>query len=132
MFPIAPVNTVQLKAPVEAPKPVDATAVAGSKAIENPPAAVVTPIEPSERIRQPEIRRRPQPPSPLEEAVRSEDPAQGGTVRNFEIDPETNRVIFQAISERTGEVVVQVPTETFLRIRAYAEDIVAPALGSDD
>lgn len=136
MFPIAPVNTVQVKAPLEAPKPIDATAIAGSKAVDNQPAAVVAPIEPSEKLRQPEVRRRPQPPSPLENALANQaegnvdDPAKNNTVRNVEIDPETNSVIFQSISQRTGQVVIQVPTETFLRIREFADTITPPPLGT--
>lgn len=135
MVPIAPVTTGPPKVQLDAPKVLETTAVAGTKATETPPAKAVTPVEPSERTRQPEIRQRPQPPSPLEKAIRSngnepESPVSGGTVRNVEIDPQTNSVIFQSISERTGQVVLQIPTETFLRIRAFADTIIAPPLGS--
>lgn len=41
------------------------------------------------------------------------------TTQNIEIDPTTRDVIFQSLSDQTGEVVNQVPSEALLRIRQY-------------
>src|SRR5215210_7037767 len=41
------------------------------------------------------------------------------------IDPETRDIVFQAVDERTGEVVRQVPDEMLLRLRAYVREISA-------
>ena len=128
MLAIAPVNAVPPKTAQPSPKALDVATIAGPKATETPPVTAVSPIERSERTRQPEIRRPTSTPSPLdvqadelvEQPETSETSSQSRTVRNIEIDDATNSVIFQSISERTGEIVVQVPTETFLRIREYA------------
>ncbi len=41
------------------------------------------------------------------------------TFRSVEIDPETQSVVFKLISEDSGSVVVQIPSEVQLNVRAY-------------
>ena len=41
------------------------------------------------------------------------------------IDPESESLVFVATNTETGEVVRQIPSETLLRLRAYAETIAA-------
>jgi hypothetical protein len=68
------------------------------------------------------------------EAVRFEPSGGAGTRAAIEaaaqdlrqqviIDPETRDIVFQAVDERTGEVVRQVPDEMLLRLRAYVREI---------
>ena len=54
-----------------------------------------------------------------DEAKPSPQPAARATVKNIEFDSATRDVIFQSLSEDTGEVVAQVPSEALLRIREY-------------
>ena len=49
------------------------------------------------------------------------DPA-GEISRDVTIDPSTQELVFRTISERSGEVVQQVPDKALLRIRAYARE----------
>lgn len=39
--------------------------------------------------------------------------------RRVEVDPETRQILFQAVRQRTGEIVQQTPTEASLKLRAY-------------
>ncbi|MEP3046009.1 MAG: flagellar protein FlaG [Roseibium sp.] len=41
------------------------------------------------------------------------------------VDPDSNSLVFVATNTETGEVVRQIPSETLLRLRAYAETIAA-------
>ena len=54
-----------------------------------------------------------------EEAKPSPQPVARATVKNIEFDSATRDVIFQSLSEDTGEVIAQVPSEALLRIREY-------------
>lgn len=57
--------------------------------------------------------------APAEEAAKTVAPVARATVKNIEFDQTTRDVIFQSLSEDTGEVVAQVPSEALLRIREY-------------
>jgi uncharacterized FlaG/YvyC family protein len=39
--------------------------------------------------------------------------------RRVEVDPDTRQLVFQAVRQRTGEVVQQTPTDVSLKLRAY-------------
>ncbi|MEP4767410.1 MAG: flagellar protein FlaG [Roseibium sp.] len=54
----------------------------------------------------------------------SEHPAPAVERRNI-VDPESDSLVFVATNTETGEVVRQIPSETLLRLRAYAETIAA-------
>ena len=42
--------------------------------------------------------------------------------REIELDSETADVVFKVVDTETGEIVNQVPSETILKVRAYARD----------
>jgi uncharacterized FlaG/YvyC family protein len=41
---------------------------------------------------------------------------------DFELDPETQSLIYKAINEASGEVVRQIPTDAILQLRAYVKE----------
>jgi uncharacterized FlaG/YvyC family protein len=45
--------------------------------------------------------------------------------RSVEIDDRTKNVVFRAINERTGEVMMQLPSEQALKLRAYLRESTA-------
>ena len=96
---IAPENTVPPPQRTEAPrprstKPQPDVALAAAK---SPPAPTPAP----------------------DETAAAAQPAVRSTVKNIEFDQATRDIIFQSLSEDTGEVVAQVPSEALLRIREY-------------
>lgn len=45
--------------------------------------------------------------------------------RSLEVDERTRDVVFRATDDQTGEVVVQLPSEQALKLRAYMRELVA-------
>lgn len=100
----------------------------GVKASELPERAAVTPPQPAEQIRATESRRRAEnseAPSHSEQISAREkkrlEPQKSKTYREIEIDPATRTVLFQQVSELSGEIVTQLPTEAQMRARQYAQ-----------
>jgi hypothetical protein len=52
--------------------------------------------------------------------------AQPETARGVIVDPMTREVIFREISERSGEVISQVPGDAMLKLMVYYRDIAHP------
>jgi uncharacterized FlaG/YvyC family protein len=45
--------------------------------------------------------------------------------RSIEVDDRTKNVVFRAVNERTGEVMLQLPSEQALKLRAYLRETTA-------
>ena len=80
------------------------------------PEAVVQPVGETEAVRF-------EPSGGAKERAALEAALQSMIQRNLTIDPKTREVVFQAVNERTGEVVRQFPDEAILRLRAYTREM---------
>ena len=84
-----------------------------------PPAAPKAPA-PSRTQAAPALQTQTTEAVPADESAGAAAIAEKRTVRNVEIDPQTQSVIFQLISESTGIVKSQLPSEAALKLREYA------------
>jgi hypothetical protein len=55
-------------------------------------------------------------------------PEKPKTARGVVVDPKTREVIYREISQRSGEVLSQVPGDAMLKLLAYYRDIAHPGL----
>jgi hypothetical protein len=95
----------------------DAASTGGAVRTDLPPAASPQAIAETEPVRlEPRDRAR-------ERAAERENALRDVITRNLTVDPRTREIVFQAINERTGEVVRQTPDEAILRLRAYAREM---------
>ena len=62
------------------------------------------------------------PQKPADEKSGPAPDATGDVARHVTIDAKTQSLVFQAINEKSGEVIRQVPDKALLRIRAYSRE----------
>jgi flagellar protein FlaG len=53
------------------------------------------------------------------------------TQSRLELDPETESVIFRSVDADSGEVLKQFPSDSLLKLRAYAREVVSSQLNSE-
>lgn len=57
------------------------------------------------------------------ERLRSLAAADGTEVQQYDRDPDTKTLVYKAIDSATGQVLVQLPDESMLRMRAYLQSL---------